>query len=169
MQGIDRIHRKTLWLVACLMVFVCLCLSQAGCGPKRKTELTVKGRIEHKGKPVYPVAILIQDDSGKGNSANVGNPEGAFLIAVENGKKYKVAIEPIESRTVTKAEQAEVAKRAAKAKEEGRELRREDTIGAASLSSNSDFPDKYLNFDTSGLIIDCTNGVPGEPIVLELK
>lgn len=169
MRANSQLRPKSILTFAFLTVIACFCLLETGCESKRKTELTVKGRIERQGKPVFPVAILIQDDSGKGNSANVGNPEGAFLIAVENGKKYKVAIEPIESRTVTRAEQAAVAKRAEQAKAEGRELRREETIGAASLSTNSDFPEKFSSFETSGLTIDCTNGVPTEPIVLDLK
>lgn len=147
-----------------------LTLAHVGCKPSGPPDTVIKGKIQQNGKPVFPVVLLLQGESGNSYSANVKNQNGEFAIfGIEPGVKYAVAIEPIKLAGISQADRATAAAAAEKAAAEGRELRREETIPSQFQSANIDFPVNYQKFETSGLNVDCTNGVPSEPIVFDLK
>jgi hypothetical protein len=113
---------------------------------------------------------MLKSGSGKSFTANVKNSNGEFTIfGIESGVKYEVAIEPIQLAGISQAERAAASKAAETAAAEGRELRREETIPSQFQNANIDFPKKYRSFETSGLTVDCSIGVPNEPIVFDLK
>lgn len=148
----------------------CLTLVCQGCSSGGSPPSSVKGRIECSGKPVFPVVLMLKSGSGKSFTANVKNSNGEFTIfGIESGVKYEVAIEPIQLAGISQAERAAASKAAETAAAEGRELRREETIPSQFQNANIDFPKKYRSFETSGLTVDCSIGVPNEPIVFDLK
>jgi hypothetical protein len=158
---------KVLNVVVILAALLLIC---HGCDSKKASTGSISGRIEQNGKPVFPVVLLLLDQNGKSITANVKNPNGEFsLFGLDLGSRYSVAIEPIQLEGISQADRAEAARRQEQAKAEGRELRREDTLPAQFQNANIDFPKKYTRFEESGLIIDCTNQIPAEPVVLNLN
>lgn len=157
--------------VGLFLLLTSILVANPGCNGSSKTAShSISGRIERNGKPVFPVVLMLQDQTGKSLTANIKSQDGSFSIfGVELGKKYSVAIEPIQLAGISPAARAEAAQRAEQAKAEGRELRREDTIPSQFQNANIDFPSKYKSFNDSGLVIDCTTEVPPEPVILNLE
>ncbi len=136
-----------------------------GCGV-RSVPTEVRGMVEFQGKPVFPAVIMLKDSRGNGLTDNLdGN--GEFRVFGVSATKYSVVIEPIQLDGLSKIPQIPPAgKKGADGAEEP--LRREDTVPDKFKNANIDIPKKYLSFETSGLEIDCSNGIPAEPVKLKL-
>ncbi len=137
-----------------------------GCNEPAPGKLT--GVVSMNGDPVFPGVVMLRSTSGKGLSANLSN-EGKFTaFGVEAGEKYSVAIETIKLAGVSRV--AKPSSNSNANSESGSvPLRREDTIPEKFQNANIDIPRKFSSFDTSGLIIDCTDGLPVDPVVLHLE
>ena len=143
-----------------------LVLFTSGCNEPAPGKLT--GVVLMKGKPVFPGVVMLRSGSGKGLSASLSN-EGKFTaFGAEAGEQYSVAIEPIKLAGVSRAARA---KGSSGSDSSGTEAprRREDTVPEKFQQANIDIPKKYASFESSGLTIDCRDGLPAEPVVLDLK
>jgi len=145
------------------LLILCLLMS-LGCGLGSQTPTVLEGRLESKGKAVYPAVVMLKDDSNSGLSGST-DYQGVFRIYNVERKNYQVAVEPIRLAGISAAERE--ASKEPRLDPDGYPIR-EDTIPPEFQNANIDFPEKYFTFTTSGLTIDCTAGIPTEPIVFKL-
>jgi hypothetical protein len=143
-----------------ILVFVCLLGCEGGTG----TPSVIVGRLESKGKAVYPAVVMLKDPSGFGLSGNTDN-QGNFRIYNPEKKLYQVAVEPIRLAGISAAERQ--ASQQPRLDPDGFPIR-EETLPPEFQNANIEFSSKFFTFDTSGLTIDCRGGVPSEPVVLRL-
>ncbi|QEG24405.1 hypothetical protein [Mariniblastus fucicola] len=142
--------------VSCFTLALC-----SGC--KEPLPEKVTGSVTYKGKPVFPAKVMLKPASGNGLSANLTN-DGQFTVhGIEPGKTYDVAIEGIKLKGIANAKPSKTGSGSEQPK------RREDKVPEKFQQANIAFPKKYASFDTSGLTIDCSNGLPNSPVVLELN
>ena len=156
---IHRFHPDLGWL----LLIVCLLISM-GCGLGSQTPTVLEGRLESNGKPVFPAVVMLKADSSSGLSGSTDNL-GVFRIYNVERKNYQVAVEPIRLAGISSAERE--ASKEPRLDPDGFPIR-EETIPPEFQNANIDFPQKFFTFTTSGLTIDCTAGIPTEPIVLKL-
>ena len=136
-----------------------------GCGETSSTGEVV-GSVSYKGKAVFPGKILLRSQSGKGLSANL-NGDGEFKVfGIEQGENYSVAVEAIKLSGIGSRK-----RNPAMTQDDSSDapLRREDTVPEKFRQANINFPRKYSSFETSGLSIDCSNEIPREQQVFELR
>lgn len=149
-----------------LLAILVAILLAVGCQNQRGSTTVLEGRLESKGKAVFPAVVMLQDSaSSSGGLTGNTNNEGVFKIYNVERKNYRVAVEPIRLSGITQAEREAPAE--PRLDPDGYPIR-EETVPAAFQSAYIDFPEKYFRFETSGLTIDCSQGIPSEPVTLKL-
>lgn len=137
-----------------------------GCG-RNSVPTEIRGTVTMDGKPVYPGVVMFKADTGSGLTANLSNKGEFRMFNVKEGNKYAVAVEPIKLAGLSK--RASVRKQSEQSEQaDGEPPRREATVPDEFKNASIDIPKKYHSFETSGLVIDCTSGIPTAPVELKL-
>jgi len=156
-QPLKKSSLRPGWLIVTLLSLAGL--AGSGCGQTPTFEAA--GTIHFNQKPVYPATLMLRDDQGQILPVSTA-ADGSFRLFEVRKARYQAAIQTPQlanvggSRVPVKGDTSPDA-----------EGTREATVPEKFKQANTQIPDRYRDFASSGLSFDFSEEVP-QDLVIEL-
>jgi hypothetical protein len=144
------------WTGGLLAVIVAVTLVANGCDSSKAPGASFSGKVVFDGKGVFPGSIILKDDDDNTLTANL-NAQGEFVVRGVENKLYTAVVQT--------QKLAGVGRRKPKPENDagdGKESSTRTEVPDKFKNANVDIPDKYSNFDSSGLEFDFRESIPEE-------